>query len=75
MERIVLEVSNETARKWRFSSRRRKEQISQEIDLKLAQELSETKEEFLNFLDETGKTMEERGLTEKILQEILKDEY
>ncbi|MGC4129876.1 MAG: hypothetical protein QM564_10090 [Bergeyella sp.] len=74
MERIVLEVSNETARKWRISSQKRKERITQEIDLKLAKELSDSQEEFLEFLTNMRKTMKERGLTEEILQEILNDD-
>ncbi|MGC4129674.1 MAG: hypothetical protein QM564_08985 [Bergeyella sp.] len=74
MERIVLEVSNETARKWRISSQKRKERITQEIDLKLAKELSDSREEFLEFLTNMRKTMKERGLTEEILQEILNDD-
>ena len=74
MERIVLEVDNEVAKKWRISSQRRKTLIAQEFNLKLAKDLSDTREEFLQFLDEVGKTMEERGLTEEILQQILRDE-
>ncbi|WP_148038963.1 hypothetical protein [Proteiniphilum sp. X52] len=74
MERIVLEVDSETAKKWRITSQHRKAQLAQEINLKLARDLSNTREEFLQFLDEVGKTMEERGLTEEILQQILRDE-
>lgn len=32
------------------------------------------RKEFLRFLDELGNKMEERGLTEEILQDILNDE-
>lgn len=74
MERIVIEVDNDVAVKWRYSSRQKKERISQEINIRLAKELSESREEFLQYLDELGKTMKERGLTEEILQEILNDE-
>ncbi|HHU27039.1 MAG: hypothetical protein QM305_10670 [Bacteroidota bacterium] len=70
-ERIVLEVDSDIAKKWRVSSKERKQKISQSINIKLAEELSETREEFLRYLDELGKSMEERGLTEEILREIL----
>lgn len=70
-ERIVLEVDSDIAKKWRVSSKERKQKISQSINIKLAEELSETREEFLRYLDEIGKSMEERGLTEEILREIL----
>ncbi|MFA7493741.1 MAG: hypothetical protein WCZ43_09545 [Proteiniphilum sp.] len=74
MERIILEVDSETAKKWRITSQLKKARLTQEINLKLARDLSDTREEFLQFLDEVGKTMEERGLTEEILQKILRDE-
>ncbi len=74
MERIILEVDSETAKKWRITSQLKKARLAQEINLKLARDLSDMREEFLQFLDEVGKTMEERGLTEEILQKILRDE-
>ncbi len=70
-ERIVLEVDSDIAKKWRVSSKERKQKISQSINIKLAEELSDTREEFRRYLDELGKSMEERGLTEEILREIL----
>jgi len=36
--------------------------------------MADSKEEFKSYLDEIGKTMQERGLTEEILNDILKDE-
>ncbi len=75
MERIVIEVEDATARKWRLSSPPKKIKISQRINRRLAKELmADSKEEFKEFLDEIGKTMQERGLTEEILNDILKDE-
>lgn len=74
MERIVIEVADATAKKWRMSSQQRKEKISQKINLALAEELSESKEDFKRFLNEVGTTMKERGLTEEKLNEILKDD-
>jgi phosphotransacetylase len=72
MERIVIEVSEETAKKWRLSSPEKRERISQRMNIRLNQELlKDSPDDFKKFLDEIGKTMEERGLTEKILQEIL----
>lgn len=74
MERIILEVDSETAKKWRITSQYKRARLAQQINLKLAKDLSDTREEFLQFLDEVGKTMEERGLTEEILQQILRDD-
>lgn len=74
MERIVIEVDNEVAKKWRLSSQKKKAKLSQEVNVKLAKGLSESREEFLQFLDEIGKTAQERGLTEDILNDILKED-
>ena len=75
MERIVIEVDEITGKKWRLSSQKQKEKISREINIRLAKELmTDSKEEFKQYLDELGATMKERGLTENILQEILKDD-
>lgn len=74
MERIVIEVDDDVAKKWRDSSKKRKEKISQEINVKLAKELYDSKEDFLQYLDELRNSMRERGLTEEVLQEILNDE-
>jgi phosphotransacetylase len=75
MERIVIEVGENTARQWRFASQKRREEIAQKIEIKLAKELMiDQKQEFILYLDELRKTMKSRGLTEEILQELLKDD-
>jgi len=75
MERIVIEVNDDTAKKWRLSSQQLRNKISQQINIRLAKELmADSKEEFKQFLDEVGETMKERGLTEDILQDILKED-
>lgn len=75
MERIVIEVNDATAKKWRMSSQQLRNDISQRINIKLAKELmADSKEEFKQFLNEVGATMQERGLTEDILKDILKDD-
>jgi hypothetical protein len=75
MKRIVIEVADVTAQKWRLSSQQLRDKISQQINIKLAKELmADSKEEFKRFLDEVGETMKERGLTEDILQDILKED-
>ena len=74
MERIVIEVDETIGKKWRLSSQKQREKIAQKINIRLAKELSDSKEEFKQYLDELSATMKERGLTENILQEILKDD-
>lgn len=74
MERIVIEVDEETAKKWRLLSQKGRDRISQQVNITLAKELAHSKEDFLQYLDELRSTMKERGLTEEILDRILKDE-
>lgn len=75
MKSIMIEVADATAKKWRMSSQQRRDEISQRINLQLANELlTDSKEEFKQFLDEVGVIMKERGLTEEKLNEILKDD-
>ena len=74
MERIVIEVDDATAKKWWLSSQKRRNRVFQQVNITLAKELADSKEDFLQYLDELRSTMKERGLTEEILEEILKDE-
>lgn len=74
MERIVIEVDDNTAKEWRLASKKLREKISEKINIRLAKELMDSREEFKQFLDEVGTTMKERGLTEQILQEILNED-
>lgn len=78
MERIVIEVDDATAKKWRSSSKKLRDEILQQINLRMAKKLmaasADSREEFKQFLKEAGETMKERGLTEDILQDILKED-
>jgi phosphotransacetylase len=74
MERIVIQVDDETAKKWRLASQKKRNEISQEMNLRIAKGLANSKEDFLQYLDELGAKMKERGLTEEILQDILNNE-
>jgi len=67
MERIVIEVDDATAKKWRLSSQKRRTKVSQQVNITLAKELADSKENFLQYLVELRSTMKERGLTEEIL--------
>jgi hypothetical protein len=52
-----------------------RDKISQRIIIKLAKEMmADSKDEFKQFLDEVANTMQERGLTDEILNNILKED-
>lgn len=74
MERIVIEVADETAKKWRLASAKYKKEISEKIDEGINKVLTvNSMQNFMAYLDELGKKMKERGLTEEALNDILKD--
>lgn len=75
MERIVIQVADDTAKRWRTASPELRESIEQEMDIRMAKKLmANSKEEFQKFLDEIRRKVKERGLTEEILQDILNED-
>lgn len=75
MERIVIEVDEAIAKKWRLASSEFKKEVSEQISESIRKILDDNrKKHFLEYLDELGKKMKERGLTQEILDDILKDD-
>lgn len=74
MTKIVIEVDDTVAQKWSTTSDIYKKKISEKISNDISNFLDDDKnQKFLNYLDELGKKMKERGLTEEALNEILND--
>lgn len=75
MERIVLEVNNETAKKWRSASAKLKTEVSHLIDTQISAIIDNKEDkDILSYLKELRKEMAEKGLTQEKLDSILKDE-
>jgi len=75
MERIVLEVDDRVAKAWREAPSDKRRDITNKINLRIGKELfAYDKEGFVQYLDQLRDTMAERGLTQEILDDILKDE-
>ena len=75
MERIVLEVDDRVAKAWREAPSEKKRDITNKISVRIGKELFEyDKDNFIQYLDQLRDKMAERGLTQEILDEILKDE-
>jgi hypothetical protein len=72
MERIVIEVDDATAKKWRIASSKFKKVISEKFadDINFITEKYKN-ENFSAALDEIGERLAKRGLTEEIVNEIL----
>jgi hypothetical protein len=74
MERIVLEVDDQTAKAWRNTSAKLREQIGKNLELVLNDSLNKSKEaNFELLLQEIRIEAAKNGLTEEILAQLLND--
>ncbi len=75
MEKIVLEVDERVAKAWRSASSDKRRDIANKINIRIGKELFDyDKESFIGYLEQLRDKMAERGLTQEILDDILKDE-
>ena len=72
MDRIILEVDDQVAKSWRYSSEKKRQQVNDTINM-LLQAAFKRKEDadFIQFVKEVQDKAAERGLTEDILNDIL----
>jgi hypothetical protein len=74
MERIVLEVSDTVAKKWRTSSFRLRSQLNALVAKQIAELLDKSEtEDSIRFFDEIRAEMKAKGLTQEELENILHD--
>jgi hypothetical protein len=75
MERIVLEVDDQVAKAWRATSVKLKQEISGLMNKQIATIIDQKEEkDIIQFLNELRQEMAKKGLTQEILDDILKDE-
>jgi len=75
MERIVLEVDDRIAKAWREAPSDKRREITNKINVRIGKELFDyDKDGFIQYLDQLRGAMAERGLTQEILDDILKDD-
>ena len=75
MERIVLEVGNETAKAWRNTSPKLRAEIGKNVEQLLNASLSKTREaNFELLLRDARQEAAKNGLTEEILDKLLNEE-
>lgn len=75
MEKIVLEVEDSIAEKWRNASQELKNRVLLLFDVKLNKELiGDNNKAFEEYLGKLRNTMEQRGLTDDILNDILEED-
>ena len=75
MERIVLEVDGRMANAWRNSSPAFKSRVEKELNIQISRRLKEAQRtEFKQALAEARDEAAANGLTEEILEQLLRDE-
>ena len=75
MEKIVLEVDDNVAKAWRTASVKLKREIGGLMNKQIAAIIDQKEEkDIIRFLNELRQEMAEKGLTQEILDDILKDE-
>jgi hypothetical protein len=75
MERIILEVDDKVAKAWRTASAKLKQEIGGLMNKQIATIIDRKEEkDIIPFLKELRQEMAEKGLTQEILNDILKDE-
>jgi phosphotransacetylase len=78
MDRIVIEVDDKLAKAWRKASDKKKSEIGNKFNISLAKELmnpsmNKADKKYLEYLNELREEMSAKGLTQEVLDEILKD--
>ncbi len=74
MDRIIIEVGDDTAKRWRHTTPQAKQHLYNKIDQLLRVSLLKSDDNFWEFVDEIRREAQANGLTEEELQHILDDE-
>jgi hypothetical protein len=74
MDRIVVEVDDAAAKKWRYASEKKRNQLNDTINRIIKNAFEKPEDDFWLFLDKIGKKAEANGLTEEQLNKLLNEE-
>ncbi|HZY35476.1 MAG TPA: hypothetical protein VFE53_02440 [Mucilaginibacter sp.] len=75
MEKIALEVEDRVAKAWKEAPAEKRRDIANKINIRTTRELFDyDKVAFMQYLEQLCNNISERGLTQEILDDILKDE-
>jgi len=74
MDRIVVEVDDISAKKWRYASKEKREQLNNTISNILKKALDKPEDDFWQFVEKVGKKAETNGLTEDQLNKLLNED-
>jgi len=74
MDRIILEVNDMAARKWRYLSQEKRNELSNAFNQIISKVNESNDDRFTAILDKIGHEAEANGLTEDILNKLLREE-
>ncbi len=74
MDRVVFDVDDLVAKKWRYTSTDKKKEITGIVNQMLNSALEKTDDDFWVFMDRIGKKAAANGLTEEELNKILNED-
>jgi TRAP-type C4-dicarboxylate transport system substrate-binding protein len=74
MERIVIEVEDRIAQKWRYKNTKSKQHLAKSIGKMLEIMLDKPDEDFREFLEKAREAAEAKGFNDEILNRILSEE-
>jgi len=74
MDRIVVEVDDISAKKWRYASKEKREQLNNTISNILKKALDKPEDDFWQFVEKVGKKAEANGLAEDQLNKLLNED-
>lgn len=73
MDRIVIEVDDSLARRWRNTPPETKQKVSKEVDIFLNTILARNEDEIWPFLEQLRVKAELRGFNDQVLEQILNE--
>lgn len=74
MDRIILEVDDRSAKKWKYASQDKRERLSKSIGQLIDRSLAAEDDDFWHFIDKISSEAEANGLTEERLAILLNEE-
>jgi len=73
MDRIIIEVEDNTAKKWRYTNPNTKKRISEKVEQILNILMEKEQEDFWPFLEKVREQAEKKGFNDEILNQILSE--
>jgi len=74
MDRILLEVNDIAARKWRMAPALKRAKLAESIANLINSSLAKNDEDFWDFVDRIGQRAADNGLTEEKLNQLLNED-